>query len=126
MTLPILVQKFKNQSGFALTSELILIVTILVIGGIVGMVTVRDSVTAEMHDVAEAIGELDQSYDFDGILNSQTTAIIAGSSWSDAADTNAGDDRGWGFVTAGVEGNNSGTNTSPDGNGVGGTVDPTL
>lgn len=91
-----------KQRGFVLTSELVLIVTILVIGMTVGLVTMRDAMTAEMHDVAEAIGNLDQSYAFNGIENAQNTAAVNGSAFVDAVDTNAGDGIAWNFVAADI------------------------
>ena len=84
--------KARKQGGFILTTELILIVTILVIGMTVGLVTMRDAVTAEMEDVAEAIGSLDQSYAFNGLANPQLSASLEGSSFGDEVDTNAGDE----------------------------------
>jgi hypothetical protein len=71
----------------------------------------RDSVNAEMEDVAEAIGALDQSYAFDGIKNNQNTAVIAGSGFDDAIDALAGDDTGFTFVVDSDEGPGS-TNTA--------------
>ena len=90
----------KKQGGFVLTSELVLIVTILVIGMTVGLVSMRDSMTAEMHDVAEAIGNLDQSYAFNGIENFQSTAAVNGSAFVDAPDLLAGDTNPWNYVEA--------------------------
>ncbi len=46
--------KTKKQGGFIMTTELVLLVTTMVVGMIVGLVTMRDSVVAEMEDVAEA------------------------------------------------------------------------
>ena len=83
----------KKEAGFIVSAELVLIATILVIGLIVGMVAIRDALTAEMHDVAEAIGALDQSYFFEGILDTGTNAAVAGSSWNDTADLDAGDEQ---------------------------------
>lgn len=90
----------KKQRGFVMTSELVLISTIMVIGSITGLVTMRDAVTAEMEDVAEAIGAMDQSYAFDGIKNGESTAVLSGSSFGDAVDTNAGDGVEFSFVAA--------------------------
>ena len=85
----------KKQAGFIVSAELVLIATILVIGLIVGMAVIRDALTAEMHDVAEAIGELNQSYYLAGItaLNDagDTLAIIVGSDFEDTVDGLAGD-----------------------------------
>ncbi len=84
-------RKSKKQGGFVLTSELVLIVTIMVMGLTVGLVTMRDALTGEMEDVAEAVGALDQSYAFNGLANPQTSAATEGSSWGDATDVFAGD-----------------------------------
>ncbi len=81
----------KKQGGFILTSEAILLSTVLVIGLTAGLVTVRDAMNAEMEDVAEAIGNLDQTYAFNGIANAEGTAAIAGSAYGDAVDAAAGD-----------------------------------
>lgn len=81
----------KSQAGFVMTTELVLILSVMVIGMVVGLVTMRDSLTAEMEDVAEAIGQLDQSYAFDGLVNAEGTAFLEGSGFIDAIDVNAGD-----------------------------------
>ncbi|MGB1261775.1 MAG: hypothetical protein ACPG52_02600 [Cognaticolwellia sp.] len=88
----------KKQGGFVLTSELLLLSTIIVIGLVVGLSTMRDALTAEMEDVAEAIGSLDQSYAFDGIINSELTAEISGSGFIDAVDEFAGDGETFSYV----------------------------
>ncbi len=84
-------QQRKKEAGFIISAELILIATILVIGLIVGMVAIRDATTAEMHDVAEAIGSLDQSYVFYGVQDAAQLSQVAGSAWVDTVDTTAGD-----------------------------------
>jgi hypothetical protein len=109
----------KKQAGFIVSAELVLIATILVIGLVVGMVAIRDAMTAEMGDVAEAIGNLDQSYSFDGINDAGTGAIIGASMFDDGADNTggpilsgiqgfAGDQTGIDFVTP-VESPDEGT-----------------
>ena len=81
----------KKEAGFIVSAELVLIATILVIGLIVGMVAIRDSMTAEMKDVAEAMGALDQSYTFNGIQDPVLNSQVAGTAWSDSIDFAAGD-----------------------------------
>lgn len=88
----------QKQKGFVLTSELIILSTSMVAALVIGLATLRDSVTAELEDVAEAIGSLDQSYAFDGIVNGEATAEISGSGFVDAVDTNAGDQVAFSFV----------------------------
>ncbi len=87
-----------KQRGFVMTSELILLSTTMVAGLVIGLATMRDAVTAELEDVAEAIGALDQSYAFDGMINAQNTAEVSGSGFIDGIDTNAGDGATFEFV----------------------------
>ncbi len=94
----------KKQGGFILTAELLLLSLILVIGLIVGLVTMRDAITAEMEDTAEAIGQLDQTYFFEGMINAQDTATVAGSAFGDAIDANAGDQAAFEFTAVLVNG----------------------
>jgi len=56
----------KNESG-VMTFEWILIITILVIGLIAGLASVRDALVVELADTAPAVGSVDQSYSFYGI-----------------------------------------------------------
>jgi Flp pilus assembly pilin Flp len=58
---------WRDEAGFVVSTELVLIATILVIGMITGLVTVRDAVVTELADVADAISEVDQSYSYGAI-----------------------------------------------------------
>lgn len=55
-----------DEAGFIVSAELVLVATILVIGLIVGMSEIQHAVVAELNDVADAIGNLNQSYCFTG------------------------------------------------------------
>lgn len=57
---------FRDESGFIISTELVLVATIVVIGMVVGLSEVQHAVVAEMNDVADAIGSLNQSYTFSG------------------------------------------------------------
>lgn len=57
---------WNDESGAILSAELVLIMTILVIGMIVGLSELQDAVVNELNDVGEAIGSLNQSYFFHG------------------------------------------------------------
>lgn len=73
-----------DEAGFIVSSELVLLATIVVIGLIAGLATVRDQVVTELGDVADAVSEIDQSYSFAGVTgNSSSTA---GSSFNDEFD----------------------------------------
>jgi Flp pilus assembly pilin Flp len=78
-----------DEGGAILSAELILIMTILVIGLIVGLKTLQDAVVTELADVAQAIGALNQSYSFTGFQDTgcgTTLAMTPGSSFTDAMD----------------------------------------
>jgi hypothetical protein len=112
-------QKLRKQGGFVVTGELLLITVILTIGLIVGLVNVRDAANAELSDVAEAFGALDQSYQINGIQNSQNSAAIAFQSWSDDNDGNSGDDITWTYTNASAAslGTNINAEATPNGDG---------
>lgn len=56
-----------DESGFIVTIELIMIATIMVIGLIVGMSTVRDAVLSEYSDVGGAVQDMHQGYQVNGV-----------------------------------------------------------
>ena len=60
----ILKRLWADEVGAILSAELILMGTLLVIGLIVGLATLRDHVIQEVADIAGAIGDLDQSYSY--------------------------------------------------------------
>lgn len=74
----------RDESGFVVSTELILVATILVIGMVVGLTTVRDQVVTELSDVADAISALDQSYAYSDVTGH--AASTAGTVFDDIAD----------------------------------------
>ena len=56
------------ERGFVVSNELVLIATIVVVGLIVGMATIRDQVVQEFGDTSVGIGALNQSYSFAGVI----------------------------------------------------------
>lgn len=50
-----------EDDGFIISAELVLIATILVLALVVGLSVVRDSISAELVDVANAFGKVNQS-----------------------------------------------------------------
>jgi hypothetical protein len=73
-----------DDSGVTLSTELILITTVLVIGAIVGLSTFRDQLVQEFGDAALAVSSLNQSYSFSGATVGGFT--VAGSIFTDTAD----------------------------------------
>lgn len=57
---------WKDEAGFIVSAELVLIATLLVIGLIVGLSEVQHAVVTELNDVGDAIGSLNQSYMYSG------------------------------------------------------------
>ena len=83
----------EDEKGVILSAELVLILTIAVIGMVVGLSHVALAVNQELSDVACAIGSLNQSYSFTGFrccwFNGGPTSFTAGSTfidWPDVCD----------------------------------------
>lgn len=75
---------WSDQAGFVVSAELVLVATILVIGMIVGLTTVRDQVVQELGDVAQHFAELNQSYSFSGITGHHSST--SGTTTTDVSD----------------------------------------
>lgn len=56
-----------EQDGAVVSAEIMLVGTILVIGVIVGLKSVRDAVVSELADVAQAFSNVNQSYSYSGV-----------------------------------------------------------
>jgi Flp pilus assembly pilin Flp len=71
-----MLKKFWNdEMGAIVSAEIVLVATILVIGMVTGLASLRDAVIEELADVGAAIGALDQSYTVHGTLaHSASTA----------------------------------------------------
>lgn len=79
----------RQEEGFVLSSEVLLMGTSVVIGLLVGLVSVRDSLVMEFEDFSEAIGFLNQSYTYTGIADNGGASSTAGGLLNDSLD---GDD----------------------------------
>ena len=75
---------WSDEAGAIVSAEIVLVATILVIGMVVGLKSVRDAVVTELADVAQAIANIDQSYSFSGVTGHG--AATAGSWFIDATD----------------------------------------
>lgn len=81
----------QDEAGFIVSTELVLIATLLVIGVIVGMSEVQHAVVSELNDVADGVGSLNQSYKFAGFSSYKkhgrgVKAVFAGSHFRDHRD----------------------------------------
>lgn len=77
-------QLWRNQQGFAISSELILLATLIAIGLLAGLTAVRDGVVSEISDVAGSVQDLNQSYSFSSLTGHSATNV--GSDFQDAID----------------------------------------
>ena len=76
---------WNDEAGFVVSSELVLIATILVIGLIVGLTSLRNQVVQELTDTGQAIGAVSQGYTFYGTSKASVAQTDA-SSWDDKSD----------------------------------------
>jgi len=74
-----------DEAGFVVSTELVLVATVLVIGLLVGLTELRNQVVQELGDVAMAIGNINQSYAYDGVLKDEV-GETAGSMFHDFED----------------------------------------
>ena len=80
----VLKRLWNDEAGFVVSTELILLATVAVIGLIVGMTAVRDGVVSELSDVAGAVQDVNQGYSYDGVTGHN--AATAGSTYVDDLD----------------------------------------
>ena len=82
---------FNDEAGFIISAELMLVLTIGVLGTIVGLVGLRDALASEMADIASAFGAINQTFNFKGISKGGTTGVtqhgvVAGAGFNDKSD----------------------------------------
>ena len=80
----------KDENGFIISAELVLVMTIGVLAMVVGLTAVRDAVTHEMNDIAHSFGAVSQSYNVVGLKKEKAYgkphASINGFGFNDNAD----------------------------------------
>ena len=69
---------WNEETGAIISAEIMLVATILVLGVIVGLKSVRDSVVTELADVAQAVANINQSYCFSGVSGHGASSGIGG------------------------------------------------
>lgn len=82
---------WRDECGFILSTELLMIATIVVVGLMAGFVVLRDAALGELADVAGAVGGLNQSYCYPGVWYSGVAhacgvAFTSGGSFWDRSD----------------------------------------
>lgn len=90
-------QFWQDEAGVIVSTEIILIMMLLVFGLIAGMVSLRDAVAQELGDTGTMVNSLNQTYSFLGHTNTATNVINAAtpsSSFADLLDENNVDTAG--------------------------------
>jgi len=82
----------RSEEGFILSTEAVLVGTIMVLGLIVGITEVRNAVVQELGDYSQAVSWLSQDYAYTSTSSSNITIGLstAGSQFSDSSDTQLG------------------------------------
>lgn len=75
---------WNDQAGFVVSTELMLVATILVLGVLVGLVSIRDQLVQELGDTAAAIADFNQSFSDSGVTGHSSST--AGSDFADVID----------------------------------------
>lgn len=79
-----------DELGFVISAELVLVMTIAVLGMVVGLTAVRDSINEELNDISNAFGAVNQSYNVNGLKKplpyGGVHAFVAGFGFNDKSD----------------------------------------
>jgi Flp pilus assembly pilin Flp len=80
----VLLRLWRDDSGALLSFEWILLATILVLAMVVGLKSVQQAVLNELEDLANAIGQLNQTYRYGGVIGC-CQGFVGGSRFDDTA-----------------------------------------
>jgi len=75
---------WNEETGAIVSAEVMLVASILVVGVIAGLASLRDSVVTELADVAQAVANVNQSFSFSGVKGHHT--FSGGGSFEDNVD----------------------------------------
>ncbi|MBA4032768.1 MAG: branched-chain amino acid aminotransferase [Planctomyces sp.] len=75
---------YRDEAGFIVSAELVLVSTIAVLAMIVGLSEVALNVNNELEDVGSSYGKMSQAYQYQGL--SGHNACWGGSSWYEVID----------------------------------------
>ena len=80
---------WSDEAGVVISAELVLILTIVVLGVIVGLSEVAVAINTELNDISNAFGALNQSFCFTGFHATsgwKHKSSVAGSAYHDRVD----------------------------------------
>ena len=75
---------FRDEAGFVVSAELVLVATICVLGLVVGLSELSIGVNEELEDLGAAVGSANQSYTWNGAKG--TKGYFVGSCFTDRQD----------------------------------------
>ena len=75
---------WSEDAGFIISTEAIIILTMLICAAVVGWQSIREAVVSELADIGDAIAALDQSFSFSGFTGH--SASCSGSIFTDNRD----------------------------------------
>ncbi len=70
---------FNDEAGFVVSAELVLVLTIAVLGMVVGLTAVRDSISQELIDLSDSFGAINQTFNVGGISKAKNSGVAAAS-----------------------------------------------
>jgi hypothetical protein len=71
MFMRILRRLWRDERGIVYSADLILVTTVLGLGVLVGLISLRNQVVQEFNDIGSAVGALNQSYSYQGRTDAQ-------------------------------------------------------
>lgn len=80
----LLAKLFRDEAGFIVSAELVLIATLLILAMVVGLSEVALNINNELEDVGSAFGAMSQSFRLNGLGGHQGNS--AGGNFHDGAD----------------------------------------
>jgi Flp pilus assembly pilin Flp len=75
---------WKDSHGFVVSTEYIIVATIIALGLIAGLAAIRDGIVSEISDVAGSVQDLNQSYHYNALTGHSATNV--GSDFQDSTD----------------------------------------
>ena len=79
-----------DEAGFVISAELVLVLTIAVLGMVVGLASTRDSLIGEFNDLSAAFGATNQTYNLRTVSKAGGTTkghgLVAGFGYDDRTD----------------------------------------
>ena len=73
---------YSDEAGFVVSTELVLVATILVLGLIVGLSEIQHAIVSELNDISDATGNVNQSFWYTGFSQDKQAGTQGYSSYT--------------------------------------------